>query len=59
MEPMRTDHVIRAPRRLVWETLADLEGASAWNPGIHIAECISDQRTSWGTLPLPHARAAG
>jgi uncharacterized protein YndB with AHSA1/START domain len=48
MELMRTDLMIRAPRGLVWETLADLEGVSAWNPAIDSAECISDQRTGVG-----------
>jgi uncharacterized protein YndB with AHSA1/START domain len=48
MEPLRTDLVIQAPRRLVWETLADLEGVSAWNPDIDAAECISEQRTGLG-----------
>ena len=48
MEPMRTDIVVRAPRLMVWETLADLEGVSAWNPAIDAAECISDQRVGVG-----------
>ncbi len=48
MEPMRTDLMIRAPRRLVWETLADLESVSAWTPAIDAAECISYQRTGLG-----------
>ena len=48
MEPIRTDVRIRAPRELVWETLADLEGVSVWNPAIDAAECISDQRRGLG-----------
>ena len=48
MEPLRTDMVIRAPRALVWETLADLEGVSTWNPAIDAAECISEVREGIG-----------
>jgi uncharacterized protein YndB with AHSA1/START domain len=48
MEPMRIDAVIRAPRHVVWETLADLEGVSQWNPAVDAAECISDQRRGLG-----------
>jgi uncharacterized protein YndB with AHSA1/START domain len=48
MEPMRTDMVIGTPRHLAWETLADLEGVSQWNPAIDAAECISDQRQGLG-----------
>jgi hypothetical protein len=48
MESMRTDMVIGAPRHLTWETLADLEGVSRWNPAIDAAECISEQRQGLG-----------
>ena len=48
MELIRSDLLIRGPRHLVWETLADLEGVSQWNPGIDAAECISDVRRGLG-----------
>lgn len=45
---MQTDLVINAPRSMVWDTLADLEGVSHWNPTIKDAECISDKKTGLG-----------
>ena len=48
MELIPNDLLIRAPRHLVWETLADLEGVSQWNPSIDAAECISEVRRGLG-----------
>lgn len=48
MQPIRTDMTVRAPRALVWDVLADLEGVGDWNPAIDTAECISEERTGLG-----------
>ena len=50
MEPLRSDIIITAPRILVWDVLADLDGVAAWNPTVDRAECL-------GNTPLgPGAR---
>jgi uncharacterized protein YndB with AHSA1/START domain len=59
MEPMRTDVVIGAPRHLAWETLADLEGVSRWNPAVDAAECVSDQRRGIGALRRCYMHPSG
>jgi uncharacterized protein YndB with AHSA1/START domain len=59
MEALKTDRVIRAPRQLVWETLADLEGVSAWNPAIDAAECISEVRHGLGARRRCHMHPSG
>lgn len=48
MTTMTGDLVLRASRSMVWDTLADLEGVSHWNPTIERAECISDRTTGLG-----------
>lgn len=48
MEPLRSDLVLVAPRPIVWDTLADLEGVSRWNPVIDRAECLAAARQGIG-----------
>lgn len=48
MEPLLADLLLDAPRWLVWDTLADLEGVGHWNPAIDRAECLSDRRQGVG-----------
>jgi hypothetical protein len=42
VEPLRSDLIIKAPRRLVWDVLANLGGVAAWNPTVDSAECLDD-----------------
>jgi uncharacterized protein YndB with AHSA1/START domain len=42
LEPLRSDIIIEAPRRVVWGVLADLEAVAAWNPTIDRVECVGD-----------------
>lgn len=56
---MRSELKIRAPRHLVWSTLADLEGVSRWNPGIKSAECTTDNREGLGATRRCHMRPSG
>ena len=48
MEPLVSDLLLAAPRAVVWETLADLEGVGRWNPAIDRAECVTDRRRGLG-----------
>lgn len=48
VEPLRSDVVLDAPRMVVWDALADLEGVSRWNPAIDRAECLSAARGGVG-----------
>lgn len=47
-EPLHSDLMLDAPRSIVWDTLADLEGVSRWNPGIDRAECLAAARQGVG-----------
>lgn len=48
MEPLHSDLLIHAPRRVVWDALADLETVVHWNPGIDAVERLGSRKSGLG-----------